>query len=104
MSFIRLTDIVRRTWTEFQARKCFFSPKIEPVHFGTKCRLKAVTLNLAIYIYQLDHLRKKTPHRTGTCRVEGMATTFSSFPSIYLLREAGYFSLKNLQVEEGFEA
>lgn len=59
MSFIRLTDIVRRTWTEFQARKCFFSPKIELVHFGTKCRLKAVTLNLAIYIYQLDHLRKK---------------------------------------------
>lgn len=47
---------------------------------------------------------KKTPHRTGTCRVEGMATTFSSFLSIYLLREAGYFSLKNLRVEEGFEA
>jgi len=57
VSVIRRTDVGRRT--EFQAGKCFFGPKIEPAHFGAKCRLKTVTLNLGSYIYQLDHPRKK---------------------------------------------
>lgn len=42
----------------FQARKFFFGLKIEAAHFSAKYRLKMVSLNLAIYIYHLDHLRK----------------------------------------------
>lgn len=53
-----MTDILKRTWMGFQARKFFFGLKIEAAHFSAKHRLKMVSLNLAIYIYHLDHLRK----------------------------------------------